>query len=70
MPDPTCLRSLFTPDCPPPRVSTVDPECRGEETNYSRPEDAFPDGYIMKMKYVLPDIECEHCVLQMVYCEC
>lgn len=21
------------------------------------------------MRYVLPDIECEHCILQMVYCE-
>ncbi|CAM9912712.1 unnamed protein product, partial [Laminaria digitata] len=44
----------------------VDPECRASETEQSKPN-AAPDGYNIKMRYVLPDVECEHCVLQMVY---
>ena len=46
----------------------VDPECRVDETEQSKADDA-PEGQNIKMRYVLPDIECEHCVLQMVYCE-
>ena len=46
----------------------VDPVCRGKETAQAK-EDKAPDGYNIKMRYVLPDIECEHCVLQMIYCE-
>ncbi|CAN0564356.1 unnamed protein product, partial [Laminaria digitata] len=46
----------------------VDPQCRGKETAQGK-ETKAPDGYNIKMRYTLPDIECEHCVLQMVYCE-
>ncbi|CAM9378424.1 unnamed protein product, partial [Ectocarpus sp. 8 AP-2014] len=42
----------------------VDPECREEETEQSSNS---IEGYNIKMRYVLPDIECEHCILQMVY---
>ncbi|CAB1100464.1 unnamed protein product [Ectocarpus sp. CCAP 1310/34] len=44
----------------------VDPECRAGETEQGSPEGA-PKGYNIKMRYVLPDIECDRCVLQMVY---
>lgn len=46
----------------------VDPECRENETEQGKPEKA-PKGYNIKMRYVLPNIECDHCVLQMIYCE-
>lgn len=46
----------------------VDPECRVNETFQDLPEEA-PEGYNIRMRYVLPDIECDHCVMQMVYCE-
>lgn len=47
----------------------VEPECRGEETNYPKPEDA-PSGYIMRMNYMLPEnLTCKRCILLMVYCE-
>ncbi|CAM9620047.1 unnamed protein product [Ectocarpus fasciculatus] len=42
----------------------VDPECRAGETEQGSPEGA-PEGYNIKMRYVLPDIECDRCVLQM-----
>ncbi|CAM9970743.1 unnamed protein product, partial [Hapterophycus canaliculatus] len=42
----------------------VDPECRKDETEQSSNS---VDGYNIKMRYVLPEIECEHCILQMVY---
>eukprot|EP00904_Undaria_pinnatifida_P004815 jgi/Undpi1/1463/HiC_scaffold_11.g04854.m2 len=44
----------------------VDPECRADEIEQSKADDA-PEGQNIRMRYVLPDIECEHCVLQMVY---
>eukprot|EP00903_Cladosiphon_okamuranus_P006097 g6007.t1 len=42
----------------------VDPECREGETEQG-PKPI--EGYNIRMRYVLPDIECEHCILQMVY---
>ncbi|CAN0252453.1 unnamed protein product, partial [Ectocarpus fasciculatus] len=47
----------------------VDPECRAGETEQSSEDDNTIEGYNIKMRYVLPDMECEHCILQMVYCE-
>ncbi len=44
----------------------LDPECRAEYTDQESNE---VEGYNVKMRYVLPDIECKHCILQMVYCE-
>ena len=46
----------------------VDPVCRVVETEQSKADDA-PYGQNTKSRYVLPDIECDHCVPQMVYCE-
>lgn len=46
----------------------IDPECRENETFQDLPPEA-PEGYNIRMRYVLPDIECDHCVMQMVYCE-
>ncbi|CAN0101493.1 unnamed protein product [Ectocarpus sp. 6 AP-2014] len=45
-----------------------DPTCRGEEdeVDQTKPLHAI-SGENMKMRYVLPDIECSHCILQMVY---
>lgn len=48
----------------------VDPPCREDETDQTMPDKAA-DGYVITMKYDLPkDLSCEHCILQMVYCEC
>ncbi|CAM9761192.1 unnamed protein product [Ectocarpus fasciculatus] len=46
----------------------VDPTCRAEEgeVDQTKPEDAI-SGENMIMRYVLPDIECSHCIMQMVY---
>ncbi|CAN0216028.1 unnamed protein product, partial [Ascophyllum nodosum] len=44
----------------------IDPECRAGETFQDMPAGA-PSGYNIRMRYVLPDIECAHCVMQMVY---
>ena len=46
----------------------IDPECRAGETFQDMPAGA-PSGYNIRMRYVLPDIECAHCVMQMVYCK-
>ncbi len=47
-----------------------DPTCRGVtgEVDQTKPVHAT-GGENMKMRYVLPDIECDHCILQMVYRE-
>ncbi|CAM9688684.1 unnamed protein product, partial [Sphacelaria rigidula] len=44
----------------------VDAECRENEVDQSKPEGA-EEGQVMNMRYRLPDITCEHCVLQMIY---
>lgn len=45
----------------------VDPECRAGETEQ---DENTVEGYNIKMRYDLPeDLECDHCILQMVYCE-
>lgn len=47
----------------------LDPPCRADEVEQNV-SDELPDGsYNVKMRYKLPDIECEHCVLQMHYRE-
>lgn len=47
----------------------VDPECKGAEDSEALPDGA-QDGYVINMQYQLPQgLTCEHCVLQMVYCE-
>lgn len=47
-----------------------DPTCRGKtgEVDQTKPLHAI-SGENMIMRYVLPDIECSHCILQMVYRE-
>ena len=48
----------------------VDPPCRADDEVDQNVTDNFPEGaYNVKMRYTLPDIECEHCVLQMHYRE-
>ena len=44
----------------------VGPECRGGEIPQ---EDNMAEGNIMRMHYVPPDMECDHCILHMVYRE-
>lgn len=47
----------------------VDPECRENETDQSKPEGAA-GGYVIQARYQLPEgLTCDRCVLQMVYCE-
>ena len=48
----------------------MDPTCRGTtgEVDQTKPLHAT-GGENMKMRYALPNIECEHCILQMVYRE-
>lgn len=47
----------------------ADPPCREEETEQDYDWRAG-GGYVMTMNYQLPeDLVCEHCVLQMWYCE-
>ncbi|CAN0370386.1 unnamed protein product, partial [Ectocarpus fasciculatus] len=45
-----------------------DPTCRGKtgEVDQTKPRHAI-SGENMIMRYVLPDIECSHCIMQMVY---
>lgn len=47
----------------------LDPPCRKDETDQTRPEleGVLNDGSVMHMRYQLPDITCEHAVLQMRY---
>ena len=59
-------RAPLSLPCLAPAVSKVDPECREGETEQS--ENTIK-GYNIKMRYVLPEIQCEHCILQMVYRE-
>lgn len=50
----------------------VDPPCRKDEVEQNISSNFVSDdfeAYSVKMSYVLPDIECEHCVLQMHYSE-
>ena len=50
----------------------VDPPCREAEVEQNISVnflDKEYDPYNIKMRYVLPEIECEHCVLQMHYRE-
>ncbi|CAM9926078.1 unnamed protein product, partial [Hapterophycus canaliculatus] len=44
-----------------------DPPCRKDETEQNVSEWVPADPYNVRMRYLLPDIECEHCVLQMHY---
>lgn len=47
----------------------VDPPCKGAEGSEVLPDGA-QDGYVLNMQYQLPQgLTCDHCVLQMVYCE-
>ncbi|CAM9628030.1 unnamed protein product, partial [Hapterophycus canaliculatus] len=52
----------------------VDPPCRAGETDQDFNGDDLPGDksyapYRVKMRYLLPEIECTHCVLQMHYCK-
>ncbi len=51
----------------------VDPECRKDELPELQQEKKnmhhTSKHYFFRARYVLPDIECEHCVLQMHYRE-
>ena len=46
--------------------------CRKSETDQTRPklEGVLNDGHVTHMRYKLPDISCDHAVLQMAYREC
>lgn len=51
----------------------LDPPCRVDEVEQhvsSNFDDDDYETYTVKMRYMLPDIECEHCVLQMRWREC
>ncbi|CAM9090943.1 unnamed protein product, partial [Laminaria digitata] len=47
----------------------IDPPCRKDETDQTRPklEGVLNDGHVTHMRYKLPDISCDHAVLQMAY---
>lgn len=47
----------------------VDPECRKNEVEQNVSDNIPDDAYSIKMRYTLPNIECEHCILQMHYRE-
>ncbi len=47
----------------------VDPPCRKTEVEQTVSSNMPESSYNVKMPYLLPDIECEHCVLQMHYRE-
>ncbi|CAM9926342.1 unnamed protein product [Ectocarpus fasciculatus] len=45
----------------------VDPECREDETEQTKPEGS-QEGYVIHASYQLPEgLTCERCILQMVY---
>lgn len=47
----------------------VDPPCREDETDQTKPDGAEP-GPINTARYQLPEgLICERCIVQMVYCE-
>ncbi|CAM9871033.1 unnamed protein product [Scytosiphon promiscuus] len=45
----------------------MDPPCRKDEVEQNVGVWVPEDPYNVRMRYLLPDIECEHCVLQMHY---
>ncbi|CAM9871103.1 unnamed protein product, partial [Scytosiphon promiscuus] len=45
----------------------MDPPCRKDEVEQNVGVWVPQDPYNVRMRYLLPDIECEHCVLQMHY---
>ena len=47
----------------------VDPPCRADEVEQDVSNNIPANPYNIKMRYTLPDIECEHCVLQLHYRE-
>ena len=48
----------------------VDPPCRADETDQTKPDGAH-DGYVVTGRYKLPEgLTCNRCIVQMVYCEC
>lgn len=48
----------------------LDPPCRRDEVEQNVSNKFGAEGsQSVKMRYTLPDIECEHCVLQMHWCE-
>ncbi len=47
----------------------TDPPCRKDEVEQNVSENIPANPYNVKMRYRLPDIECDHCVLQMHYRE-
>lgn len=59
------LMLMSRPDRP-SQCCAVDPVCKGAEVEQS---DTVVEGEDMYMRYVMPDMECKHCILQMVYCE-
>lgn len=47
----------------------VDPECREFETDQTKPE-GVQDAQVITARYQLPpELKCDRCILQMVYCE-
>ena len=47
----------------------TDPPCRKDEVEQNVSDNIPANPYNVKMRYRLPDIECDHCVLQMHYRE-
>lgn len=49
----------------------IDPPCRGAEVDQTRPEleGVLNEGNVAHVRYKLPDIVCEHAILQMAYRE-
>lgn len=47
----------------------LDPPCRADEVEQDVSENFREGAYNVKMRYTLPNIQCEHCVLQMHYRE-
>lgn len=59
-------------------ASSAEPECRKDETDQTYPVDVAPDfadeyvakAYVITARYQLPpDLMCDRCILQMIYCE-
>lgn len=47
----------------------MDPPCRKDEVEQDVSSNFHDSTYTVRMRYLLPDIECEHCVMQMHYSE-